>query len=71
MNYKISFREMDRLGMEKLSKQSPSTLEEKGSSSRTQKAKFIKERETQILNYALSSNMISSELPLYTRLLNR
>ena len=29
MNYKISFQEMDRLGTEKLSSQSPSTLEEK------------------------------------------
>lgn len=29
MNYKISFQEMDRLGTEKLSKQSPLTLAEK------------------------------------------
>ena len=29
MNYKVSFREMGRLGMEKLSKQLPATLEEK------------------------------------------
>jgi hypothetical protein len=29
MNYKVSFQEMERLGMEKLSKQSPTTLEEK------------------------------------------
>lgn len=29
MNYKISFQEMDRLVTEKLSKQSPTTLEEK------------------------------------------
>jgi len=29
MNYKVSFQEMDRLGMEKLSKQLPTTLEEK------------------------------------------
>jgi hypothetical protein len=29
MNYKISFQEMGRLGMEKLSKQLPTTLEEK------------------------------------------
>mgnify|MGYP006910068686 CR=1 FL=1 len=29
MNYKVSFQEMDRLGMEKLSKQSQTTLEEK------------------------------------------
>ena len=29
VNYKISFQEMDRLGMEKLSKQSPTSLEEK------------------------------------------
>lgn len=29
MNYKVSFQEMDRLGTEKLSKQLPTTLEEK------------------------------------------
>ena len=29
MNYKVSFQEMELLGMEKLSKQSPTTLEEK------------------------------------------
>jgi len=29
MNYKVSFQEMDRLGMEKLSKQSTVTLEDK------------------------------------------
>lgn len=29
MNYKMSFQEMNRLGMEKLSRQLPTTLEEK------------------------------------------
>jgi hypothetical protein len=29
MNYKVSFQEMDRLGTEKLSKQLPTTFEEK------------------------------------------
>jgi hypothetical protein len=29
MNYKVSFQEMDRLGMEKLFKQLPTNLEEK------------------------------------------
>jgi hypothetical protein len=29
MNYKLSFQEMERLGMEKLAKQLPATLEEK------------------------------------------
>jgi hypothetical protein len=29
MNYKVSFQEMEKLAMEKLSKQNPTTLEEK------------------------------------------
>jgi len=29
MNYKVSFQEMEKLGMEKLSKQLPTNLEEK------------------------------------------